>query len=390
MSHPPVESSQREALLEAVRALGPMVTAAAEEIESGRRLPLRIVEAMKQAGVFRMPMPREWGGPENDPLTQIEVIEELSYQNGSVGWCAMIGSDGGYFSARMDQDVSREMYADLDAITGGAVAPLGRAVAVAGGYRVTGRWPFGSGCQHSTWMSSGCFVYDGETPRVEESGRPTYVACFLPGEACEILDTWHTTGLRGSGSHDYAVDGLFVPEERTFSHFTTASRRESPLYRFPMMFLCNQAAVPLGLARAALDEVLRIVESKKNTLSGGSMREDPLVQAALSREDARIGAARNHLMAVMGDFWATLCNGNDPTLAQRARFRSSIVYAHEQSVEAVGNLYGMAGSAALYSGSVLDRCLRDIRTLNQHIVASPAVYAATGKMLLGMNPPPGY
>lgn len=379
-----------DALITAVRALRPMVTAAAAEIESGRRLPLEIVEAMKGAGVFRMPMPSEWGGPEIDPLTQIEVIEELSYQNGSVGWCAMIGSDGGYFSARLDQEVAREMYRDLDAVTGGAVAPLGKAVAVAGGYRVSGRWPFGSGCQHSTWMSSGCFVYDGDTPRLGPSGRPVFISCYLPGEACTILDTWHTTGLRGSGSHDYAVEGLFVPEERTFSLITSPSRRSGPLYRFPMMFLCNQGAVPLGIARAALEEVLRIAESKKNNLSGGSMRDDVLVQAALSREDARISAARSHLVAVMGDFWATLCAGDEPSLEQRARFRSSIVFVHEECMAAVNTLYGLAGSAALYSGSVLDRCLRDMRTLNQHIVASPGVFAAAGKMLLGMEPPPLY
>ena len=365
-----------------------MVEDTAEEIESGRRLPLRIVEAMKRAGVFRMPMPREWGGPEIDPLTQIEVIEELSFQNGSVGWCAMIGSDGGYFSALLDQDVAREMYRDLDAVTGGAVAPLGRAIPVDGGYRVSGRWPFGSGCQHSAWMSSGCFVYDGDAPRLGPNGRPVFISCYLPGEACKIIDTWHTTGLRGSGSHDYTVDDLFVAEERTFSLVTSRSRRTSPLYRFPMMFLCNQGAVPLGIARAALEEVLRIAAAKKNNMSGGSMRDDLLVQSAIGHEDARIGAARAHLMAVMGDLWATLCAGGEPSLAQRARFRSSITFVHVECVTAVDTLYNLAGSAALYSGSVLDRCLRDIRTLNQHIVASPATYAASGKLLLGLEPPP--
>ena len=390
MTAPSLVPVQREELLQAVRALRPMVEAAAEEIETGRRMPLRIVEAMKAAGVFRMPMPREWGGPENDPLTQIEVIEELSSQNGSVGWCAMIGSDGGYFSALLDQDVAREMYRDLDSVTGGAVAPFGRAWPVEGGYRVSGRWPFGSGCQHSTWMSSGCLVYEGDAPRPGANGRPEFISCMLPGEACEILDTWHTTGLRGSGSHDYAVEDLFVPQERTFSLITSRSRRTSPLYRFPMMFLCNQGAVPLGIARAALDEVLRIAESKKNNLSGGSMRDDVLVQAALAREDARIGAARSHLMAVMGDFWETLCAGGEPTVVQRARFRSSIAFVHAECVTAVDTLYNLAGSAALYSGSVLDRCLRDIKTLNQHIVASPAVFGAAGKMLLGLDPPPMY
>src|SRR5579872_4878294 len=158
-------TSEGEALVEAARALTPQIRAAGEEIEAGRRLPQSIVEAMKQAGVFRMAMPREWGGPEADPLTQIRVIEALSHADGSVGWCAMINSDGGYFSAYLDPHVAREMYRDLDAPTGGSLLFTGRAEAVDGGYRINGRWPFVSGCKHCDWLIFSCNVLEHGAPR---------------------------------------------------------------------------------------------------------------------------------------------------------------------------------------------------------------------------------
>ena len=159
-------SNEAEAILHAAIALTPMIQDCREEIERGRRLPLHLVDALKQAGVFRMPMPREWGGPELDPMSQLRIIEALSAADASVGWCVMIGCDSGYFSGFLDQQVAREMYPDLDAVTGSALTLTGRAVRVKGGYRVSGRWPFSSGCQHSAWLIGGCLVYDGDQPRL--------------------------------------------------------------------------------------------------------------------------------------------------------------------------------------------------------------------------------
>src|SRR5215211_7633426 len=157
-------ASEQERLVAAAEALAPTIAAHREQMERERRLPPPLVEALKGAGCFRTPMPRAWGGPEADPLTTIRVIEALSRADGSVGWCVMIGCDGGYFSAFLDQEVAREMYRDLDAVSGGVARPVGRAVAVPGGYRVSGRWPFASGCQHSDWMSVACVLHDGAAP----------------------------------------------------------------------------------------------------------------------------------------------------------------------------------------------------------------------------------
>src|SRR2546428_7745771 len=205
-------------ILSAATALTPMIHACREDMEHERRLPLHLVDALKKAGVFRMTMPRDWGGAELDPLSQLRIIEALSAADASVGWCVMIGCDSGYFSGFLNQQVAREMYPDLDAVTGSALTLTGRAVRVEGGYRVSGRWPFSSGCQHSAWLVGGCLVYDGEQPRLRPHGVPDTRQCYGPAEAVSILDTWYTTGLRGSGSHDFTVSDCFVPEERTFSY----------------------------------------------------------------------------------------------------------------------------------------------------------------------------
>ncbi|HJY49067.1 MAG TPA: acyl-CoA dehydrogenase family protein, partial [Stellaceae bacterium] len=161
-----VANADDSPILHAAIGLAEQIRGASGEIEQGRRLPPGIAAAMKDAGVFGMAMPREWGGPELDPLTQFRVIEALAMAEGSVGWCAMIGCDGGYITAFLDQDVARTMYPDFRVATGAAATTTGRAVRVPGGYRVSGRFPFVSGCHHCEWVWLGCTVIENGVPRV--------------------------------------------------------------------------------------------------------------------------------------------------------------------------------------------------------------------------------
>src|SRR6266446_1097267 len=204
-------------VLQAAIGLAEEIRAASDEIETGRRIPQSIAAAMKEAGVFGMAMPYAWGGPELDPLTQIRVIEALAMADGSVGWCAMIGCDTGYISAFLDQDVARAMFPDLLSAMGAAATPTGTATLVPGGYRVSGRFPFVSGCHHCEWVWLGCNVIEHGAPRVNANGVPETRQCLLRLKQCEILDTWYTTGLRGTGSNDVAVHDQFVPAEHSFS-----------------------------------------------------------------------------------------------------------------------------------------------------------------------------
>jgi alkylation response protein AidB-like acyl-CoA dehydrogenase len=387
----PGSSNDVASILSAATALTPMIHACREDMEHERRLPLHLVDALKKAGVFRMTMPRDWGGAELDPLSQLHIIEALSAADASVGWCVMIGCDSGYFSGFLNQQVAREMYPDLDAVTGSALTLTGRAVRVKGGYRVSGRWPFSSGCQHSAWLVGGCLVYDGEQPRLRPTGVPETRQCYVPAEAVSILDTWYTTGLRGSGSHDFTVSDCFVPEERTFSYQELTFYRAGALYRFPLNILFKFAGVPLGVAQAALDALIeagprpsRLMTREGKAIPPRTLREEAFVQDAVGRAAALLGAARAYLFATIGELWATLEAGQEVSLRQRADFQVVHTQVFAMCTEAVELLYKARGGSAVYTGTVLDRCLRDMVTMNQHVGNSLRAYAMGGSLLLGL------
>jgi indole-3-acetate monooxygenase len=392
---PNVDFNSAAGILAATEALAPSIRAARGEIEESRRLPMRLVEELKRAGTFRMAMPRSWGGPELDLLSQLRVIEELSAADASVGWCAMINSDGGYLSALIDQEAGREMYRDLDAPTASSFGkPAGKAVRTDGVYRVSGRWRFSSGCQHSKWIVGGCIVYDGDKPKLSPTGLPQTRCCFMPAEQCEIIDTWYTTGLRGSGSNDFAVTDLFVPAQRTLSWQEPKVLRPGPLYSFPLLFTAKAAAVPLGIAREALDAFAQMalttggrqfVEEGRLT-PAVRMCEQPHIQIAFAQARAAAGAARSYVYEVMGEVWSTLASRQRLTGDQIGRYWLAILSAFNGCVEAVDLLYKAGGGPSVYANGVLDHAFRDIHTISQHVLVSIRNYEVAGRSLLGLRP----
>jgi len=373
--------------------LAPTIKSYGEEIERERRLPLPLVDLLKEAGLFRMTMPKEWGGAELDPISQLRIIEILSEANTSVGWCVMIGSDNGYFGSFLNQTVARKMYQDVNAITGSAISQTGKAVKVDGGYKVSGRWPFSSGCQHSTWLIGGCKVYDNNTLQLRPGDIPETRQCFLPAKDVTILDTWNTLGLRGSGSHDFTIDDYFVPEEKTFSFQDLKVHNPSALYKFPMAFMFNFAAVPVGAAKAAMSALIEAGEkpSRQVTLEGKfvpirNLREESFVQDALGRASAKIGTARAYLYSVVDDLWTTIQSGQALSASQMADFQSMHIQVFSMCLEAVQMIFKARGGSSVYRGSVLEGRLRDLQTIDQHVMNSLRSYAQSGRILLGMAP----
>jgi alkylation response protein AidB-like acyl-CoA dehydrogenase len=337
-------------------ALAPKIHAAGDEIEQGRRLPQPIVEDMTGAGVFSMAMPRAWGGPELDPLTQFRVIEALAMANGSVGWCAMINCDGGYVTAFLDQDVGRAMYSDILVGTAAAATPTGQARRVTGGYRVSGRFPFASGCHHCEWVWVGCVVVDAGAPLVDSNGVPVTRQCLVKLSQCEILDTWYTTGLRGTGSNDLLVEDVFVEVAHTFSFQDVALiKRSGPLYAFPFMFAAKGSAPALGIARHAIDALVDAASKKparRYTIGDGPeppkmMRDDVFIQEALGRADTMLTSARAYEFEVIGDLWTTLVNGSEPTPMQMARFTAAPTFIIGACVGAVQLVCKAVGGTAV-------------------------------------------
>jgi alkylation response protein AidB-like acyl-CoA dehydrogenase len=383
---PAPHAGSADAILAAARALAPAIDARAGETAAARRLPADLVAGLKQAGVFRMPMPRAWGGPEMTPREQLEVVEVLSVADPSVGWCAMIGSDGGFYGALLDEAAARLLFSDLDGVTAGLLQPAGRAARVPGGYRVSGRWGFGSGCTHADVMVGGCLVFDGDAPVLSPRGLPEWRVMLAPAASWQVLDTWHTTGLAGSGSNDYVTNELFVPEEHSFSLFDPPRRRE-PLYRFNGMFFANMHGVPLGLARRAIDVVRRLAGEKRSLPELVLLKDLPRVRAALARAEMELGAARAYAYETMDVVWEALRRDGSLRPEVRLALGLSRVRAFRTAREVAQLMVDTAGTSAIYQSSPLDRLLRDAITMSQHVVAQERMLEMLGMLAVGDESP---
>jgi alkylation response protein AidB-like acyl-CoA dehydrogenase len=373
-------------ILENARKLAPKVAARAEEIARLRRLPAELVADLKSAGVFRMPMPAAWGGPEMSPRAQNEVVEILSTADASVGWCVMIGSDAGFYSAFLEDAAARALYPDLDMVTAGLLGPAGRAVPVPGGYRVSGRWAFGSGCTHADVIAGGCLVFDGDQPVLDEAGLPTARVVLAPAPAFEVLDTWYTTGLAGSGSHDYTTQDLFVPAERSFSLMEPVRRSET-LYRFNGMFFSNMNGVALGLARQAIDVVRKLAAEKTLVPEMMLMKDVPRVRVALARAEGMLGAARAYSYDTMDRVWEALRREGRLSHELRLHLSMSRMSAFDMARDVTQLMVDTAGSSSIYASSPLDRLLRDAITLRTHIAVQDRMLWPVSALAVGEDPP---
>jgi len=307
----------------------------------------------------------------------------------------MIGCDGGYVTAFLDEDVARAMYPDILVATGAAATTTGKAVRVPGGYRVNGRFPFVSGCQHCEWLWAGCTVIENGVPKVDGNGVPETRQCLMRLSQCEILDTWHTTGLRGTGSNDVAVHDVFVGQEHSFSfQDPELIKRSGPLYAFPFLFVAKGPAPALGIARHAIDAVIESAAGKparrytvgERVEAPKMLRDDVYVQEAVGRAETLLAAARAYFFDVMGDLWATLTDGRQPSERQLALFTSAFTHIVGVCVEVVQLVYKAAGGGAVYQKGPLDRCLRDVLTMNQHVIGTLRTYEMAGRLLLGLEP----
>jgi alkylation response protein AidB-like acyl-CoA dehydrogenase len=374
-------------VLEAVRALAPVIRATADGIERDRRVPAELVRALAAADVFRLCVPRALGGAEAHPETMVAVLETIGHADGSAGWSAMIGATSGVASAYLAPEAAREIYGTPSAITGGAFAALGTAAVVEGGYRVSGRWPFASGCEHCTWLMGGSIVVDGGTTRLLPSGAPDARLMLFPAAAARIVDTWTVAGLRGTGSHDIAVDDVFVPAAHSLSLITDRPFHARPLYAFPVFGLLalGIAAVALGIGRAAIDELVRLAGAKTPTGSRRRLAERAAVQAQVAEAEAIIGAARALVIDTIRAAWERARGEGAIDLATRARLRLAATHATTSSARVVDLMYGAGGGTVVYAASPLQRQFRDIHVATQHLMVSPATLELAGRVLLGLD-----
>lgn len=378
---PTGEAELRAHLLGQVDAIADTLAACADEAERIGTLPEPAWRALHDAGLFRLKSPRELGGFEADPITQIEVIERLAYIDTSAGWCMFVGSGTlSLMAAWMaDEGIADFLVDGRLPRTAGGVAANGRAEPVEGGYRLTGRWPFASGSEHAEWL--GGLAYVGE------SDPPVTLGFSFPKEQATLHGNWDVNALKGTGSQDMSVTDLFVPERHTYDNMAP-SARGGPIYAITLPgFVTNEhGAFVLGAARRAIDETAELAKTKTRGYivpRGVAARER--FQSDLGRCDVMLTAARAGLIAASEQAWDAALAGRPVDAAMQAGMRSMAVHATEVSLEVVRTMFRYAGARSLYAGNIVDRCLRDVTAASQHGMVNEVAYEARGQALLGMQ-----
>jgi indole-3-acetate monooxygenase len=373
-------STTAPATLAAVRELAPAITSRAAEIEAARRLPPDLLEQLTAAGCFRILLPPSHGGVGADLPSAMGVFETLSQADASVGWAVMIGSCSWLNIANLPRSTFDAVYVDgRDMIGAGTFNPSGTAVAVDGGYRVSGRWSFASGCEHAAWLSGNCIEN-------VDGGQRLRTVLFYPAEVT-IEDTWNVSGLRGTGSHHFRVDDVFVPAERTSDTLHDEPTLRTPHAQIPLPAFAAlvTASVALGIAAGALNEILALATRKVPMLSRAPLAANPLFQFQLATADTELRAARGLLYDTAQTTWANAVAGSPLTPEQRARIRAASVWVTERAVAVVDTAYQAGGGSSLYDGSPLQRQLRDIHAVTQHFLVKPDTLTTCGAVLAGQD-----
>lgn len=363
-------------VLQAVGELGPEIADRSSEIETSRTLPLDIVKVLASAGAFKLFVPRTYGGGEVTAADGFAVSEALSYWDGATGWCQMIAMTTGVMAGYLPAEHAATIYAPPDAITGGFAAPVGLGHRVDGGLSVTGRWQWGSGTAHCSAIGGGV--------RIAGDG-----ACFVffDRDQVELIDTWRSAGLKGTGSGDYSVHDAFVPERRWVRIGVDPAVEPGPLYRFSFFGLLatGVASVAIGLARRSIDELCSLAVARTPQGSSRSLAERASTQSDVALAEAELRAARALLEEAIGEAWETVVRGGTCTDEQRRAIRLAATHATLASARVVDRMYSAGGGASVFDDSALQRVFRDVHVATQHAITSPRTMELVGRMALGLD-----
>lgn len=365
--------------MDIVESLFSEVRIRAEETERARNVPTDLIDSFTRAGLFRMCVPAVYGGSEADPRTFLRVIERLGEADASTGWVAMIAVTSSVVAAYLPPEGAAEIYgADPDVITGGVFAPMGRGTPIkGGGHRVSGRWRFGSGVAHCRWVMGGTAADD----------LPGPAMMFFPSEKVQIIDTWHVAGLKGTGSNDFVVDEIEVPATRRADVIKGMPVVAAPLYAFPVFGLLalGIAAVAMGIARAAIHELVDLAGSKTPQGSRRSLAGRAATQSAVAEAEAQLSSARAYLFETVEMVYAKAESSGAIDAQDRAAIRLSATHATRTSATVVDSMYTIGGGASLYETSPLQRYFRDVHAATQHMMVAAPTLELTGRVLLGLE-----
>jgi alkylation response protein AidB-like acyl-CoA dehydrogenase len=373
--------------LEAARRLAPLIRASAADTDAQRELPGPLFEAMADAGLFRLGLPRTLGGSEMDLPGYIEVIEEIGRADASTGWVTNQVCIFATYAARMAPAAARAIWIDTPrSVVANTPLASAQATVVAGGYRVTGRQGFSTGCRHASWLAAHATVSENGRPRLD-AGQPEMRYLFVPRAQAELLDTWQVRGMRGTGTHHFAVHDVFVPEERTVKSVTAPLVEPGPLYRLPrtLVFASGDAAVALGTARSCLAAFMELAATKTPRAMDALLRDQAMVQHDVGRAEARLRSGRAFLFEAVREIWDAVVGTGGVTLDHRANLRLATTHGIRLAVEVVDLVYNMAGATAAYESSLIQRHFQDVHVMSQHLQARLAHYELVGRHWLGLK-----
>jgi len=385
-------------LVRAAAALQPAIRDHLDEINREQRLPKALVEKFHAAGFYNMTIPRELGGLQVDPLTYLRVVELLAEAAGSVGWNLCNNSIAQLVTLGLPDEGVQELYAQRPdtPIAGTAVMGGGRAVPVEGGYRVTGRWPFGTGCQEASWMLGSFQIFDGDRPRRSPDGNSSHWrGIFKRSEARIVEGSWDVAGLRATGSFDWTVEDIFLPERRTMVHAGIPldnqwSRWSGISYALPAQAWVgpHHSAVITGICRAGINAMIELAGAKTPRGRSERLCDNPQVQDAIGRADSILNAGRAYRTAMVSEVWSTVAAGEETTLEQRARCRMAAANAADSARTAMDLVYRQGGSTSYKRESRLAECWRDLHVVGQAVTVMPEWYPIGGRALMNMDPGP--
>ncbi|MGE0766235.1 MAG: acyl-CoA dehydrogenase family protein [Hyphomicrobiaceae bacterium] len=385
-----IDKSLRDDVLERARGVTDLLKAAAPRIEATRELPPDVLKAMHDARLFRLLLPASLGGDEIDLETHAMALETIARGDASTAWVMSQGSGCSMSAAFLAPEVAERWFRAPTAVLAWGAGIQGKAVAVDGGYRVTGTWTFNSGSRHATLLGGHSFVYDADgSRRLRPDGRPQDRTMLFARSKAEIDDVWDVVGLRGTGSDTIKVVDLFVPAEDTIDRDSRAECREpGTLYKFSttLAYGVGFSALMLGIAQSMLDELTNLAMTKTPRGATMSLRESPVFQTELAQFQARCEAARAYLHATVRDVWRDVGETGEITIAQRARMKLTTTWVINHCFEVIKDCYRAAGQSAIHPKGPFERRMRDAMTASQQTQARASNYITVGRTLLGLEP----
>jgi alkylation response protein AidB-like acyl-CoA dehydrogenase len=378
-------------LLTRVADVAPTIREHQQWQEANRRMAQEVFECLSGAGFFAMFKPSELGGLECEPLTGLRVFEEITRIDPSVGWAVanQVGIDT-IVGAVLAGDAAAEIFADPNRPVSAGWAPPGTAILTDGGYRVTGQWPFGSTCSYAQAFTALALVQEGDGLRTGPDGNPVMLVVFVPSADVEILDTWYTMGMRGTGSSDFAMRDVFVPERRTWliapSDGPTSGPCSGVLYRlFPWLPISTLAPVGIGIAAASLDALAELAVTKTPSYTTRSLRDHDLVQATMGRGHAMVSAARAYLHSAIDGVQSARLSGRKPTLAEGLEVQLATSLGLETGTRVTEMVQNVVGTSGIRLEYRFQQLFRDAFTIGQHAFGAQARYESVGQILLGLT-----